>query len=128
MRTHSECQLAGKFDLVYHEPDKSWSNVLSYKERTEKGQSVRACLVRTDWEQLCLRASTLRHGASCRFLPEVETGLNQLVRILRFDDVINRIARVPLKPASEKSVFSLQSEVATMRLVRQRTSIPVPRV
>ena len=110
------------------EPDKSWSSVLSYKGRTEKGQSVHACLVRTDWEQLCFRASSLRHGASCRFLPEVKTGLNHLVRILRFDDGISWIARVPLKPASEKSVLSLQSEVPTMRLVRQRTSIPVPRV
>ncbi|RDA87745.1 hypothetical protein CP532_1778 [Ophiocordyceps camponoti-leonardi (nom. inval.)] len=91
-------------------------------------RSVNECLTRTNWDQLCLLASSLRQGVPCRVLPELKNGLNHLVRLLSFDDGTTWIARVRLRASTQESALVLQSEVDTMTLIHQRTSIPIPTV
>lgn len=108
--------------------DTTWRKICSYSLYTCVGRSVRECLERTDWDQLCLLASSLRQGVPCQVLPELKNGLHHLVRLLVFDDGTTWIARVRMNTATQDSALILQSEVDTMTLIRQRTSIPVPTV
>ncbi|GAB0137239.1 hypothetical protein EsDP_00005515 [Epichloe bromicola] len=108
--------------------DTTWRKVCSYPLDTHIGRSVHKCLVRTNWDQLCLLASSLRQGVPCRVLPELKNGLHHLVRLLKFDDGTTWIARVRMHTDTQESALILQSEVDTMTLIRQRTGIPVPTV
>ncbi|EQK97880.1 Protein kinase-like domain protein [Ophiocordyceps sinensis CO18] len=108
--------------------DTTWRKICSYPLDTCIGRSVHECLARTNWDQLCLLASSLRQGVPCRVLPELKNGLHHLVRLLAFDDGTTWIARVRMHTITQDSAFILQREVDTMTLIRQRTSIPVPTI
>jgi hypothetical protein len=61
-------------------------------------------------------------------LTRFATGFNNLVLELAFSDNIYWIARIPYRTIDNNTKTSLLSEIATMNIVRQRTSIPIPRI
>lgn len=97
-------------------------------------------LSRVDLQGLCSIASALRDGRSCIISEKYTCGAYNLVFEVCFDDGVSWIARMrsaaPMQVVSSELVFEspkykqhiMESEVATMRYVRQHTTIPVPEV
>ncbi|KAJ8131444.1 hypothetical protein O1611_g2185 [Lasiodiplodia mahajangana] len=79
-------------------------------------------------------ASSLRCNQPCKISSEFSVGTCNLVRKIQFDDGEEWIARLRMPPMSgevEDKILvrsEMESELATMELVRRTTSIPVPRV
>ncbi|KAH7408755.1 hypothetical protein DE146DRAFT_733834 [Phaeosphaeria sp. MPI-PUGE-AT-0046c] len=61
-------------------------------------------------------------------LTQFATGFNNLVLELAFSDNVYWIARIPYRTVDDNTETSLLSEMATMNIVRQHTSIPIPRI
>ena len=97
-------------------------------------------LAQVDLEGLRSIASSLRNGRKCTISDRYTCGAYNLVFEVLFDDGISWIARLrsasPMQVVSQELVFEsptykqhiMESEVATMKYVRQHTSIPVPEV
>jgi len=97
-------------------------------------------LARVDLQGLCTIASALRDGRSCVVSEKYTCGAYNLVFEVVFDDGVSWIARLrsaaSMQVVSSELVFEspkykqhiMESEVATMRYVRQHTTIPVPEV
>lgn len=97
-------------------------------------------LAQVDLHGLCAIASGLRNGRSCTISENYTCGAYNLVFEIIFDDGISWIARVrsasAMQVVSQELVFEspkykqhiMESEVATMKYVRDHTTIPVPEV
>jgi isoamyl acetate esterase len=85
-------------------------------------------------------ASELRHGLNCTIIEKYTCGAYNVVFEILFDDGLSWIARLrsasPMALVSAEMVFEspkykqhiTESEIATMRYVKQHTTIPVPEV
>lgn len=88
----------------------------------------------TNWDALIEYANKLRNGMICKLLPDIGLGYNHLVRIIEFEDHVRWIARLRMPPLSRTQATSslnkqiMENEYNTILLVKQKTSIPVPRV
>ncbi|KAJ2975187.1 hypothetical protein NUW58_g8429 [Xylaria curta] len=98
-------------------------------EISEHGQpnSVREVIEKTNWVNLCQRASDLNHGLPCKPLSKMTNGLNNLVCILQFSDQTRWVARIGLHRSATDSA-KLRSEVDAMQLIREQCKIPIPQV
>jgi isoamyl acetate esterase len=97
-------------------------------------------LARVDLQGLGSIASALRQGHSCTISEKYTCGAYNLVFEIVFDDDVCWIARLrsasPMQVISQELVFEspaykqhiMESEVATMKYVREHTTIPVPEV
>lgn len=86
---------------------------------------------RINWNALCQYASKLNNDEPCKMDPQITMGGRNLVRIINFKNGTQWIARLRIifgEKASEASAHILQEEVDCMKLVKERTSIPVPTV
>lgn len=103
-------------------------NQLNWKEAEyDPTASVKDTLRETDWPKLCQLASDLNDGLSCVPLNETTNGLNNLVRLLQFSDMTRWVARVALRRSAADSA-KLRREVHVMQFIRERSSLPVPKV
>ncbi|KAI5861327.1 kinase-like domain-containing protein [Durotheca rogersii] len=102
----------------------------------EGEHAERICQFRDIVNQEALKAYTskLRQNQPCTLSPEFSVGQDNLVRKIRFDDGVEWIARLRMPPMEgessrpEATLLEMQSELATMEFVRQKTDIPIPRV
>ncbi|KAK8859544.1 protein kinase-like protein [Apiospora arundinis] len=82
---------------------------------------------KANWVNLCAMASQLNHRLPCAPLDKITNGLHNAVRILEFSDKTRWIARIGLRSRIAGSI-KLQNEVSAMQLIKERSSLPVPKV
>lgn len=103
-------------------------------------KGIEDVLSQVDLDGLRTIASDLRGGQNCTIIDNYTCGAYNLVFEILFDDGISWIARLgsaaPMQVVSQELVFEspkykqhiTESEIATMKYVRQHTTIPVPEV
>lgn len=106
----------------------NWKGADFYPKDSPSWRMVHDCIGRTDWHELCLYASKLNHGLRCDLLPDITNGLHHLVRLLEFENKTRWVVRIRMARPTKKSATKLQNEVDAMRLLGDRTNVPVPRV
>ena len=103
-----------------------------YNVHNAVGQDVQFFIDNIDWHALCQFASKLNAGKHCAVDPQCTHGGSHLVRTISFQDGSKWIARlrmITLTTENENELSGLvQREVDCMRLVKERTTIPVPTV
>ena len=73
--------------------------------------------------------SSLRHGISCEISPQFTNGTQHLVIEVSFSDDLRWIARLKIRrDTGEHYDYSVKSQACAMKMVRERTRIPVPDV
>ncbi|KAI1124703.1 phosphotransferase enzyme family protein [Nemania abortiva] len=84
-----------------------------------------------DEEEVCSLASSYRDGGSrCQPFQEPIRGSFNICFFVKFDDDNQKwVVRIPLAPCLAFGAKSkLESEIATMLVISERTSIPIPRI
>ncbi|KAK4032226.1 hypothetical protein C8A01DRAFT_41338 [Parachaetomium inaequale] len=87
-----------------------------------------------NWPALTRYAATARRQldgvdcSSCQLSPKYNMGGLHVVRRIEFDDSVQWLARLQLKPPTPASSQRLLTEVHTMAAVRSKSGIPVPEV
>lgn len=89
--------------------------------------SVGEVIRKTNWVNLCQRASDLNHGLPCMPLSKMTNGLHNLVCILQFSDQTRWVARIGLHSSAADSA-KLRNEVDAMHLIKENCTFQVPRV
>ncbi|KAF2801186.1 hypothetical protein K505DRAFT_403580 [Melanomma pulvis-pyrius CBS 109.77] len=114
-----------------------WSGFAGLSPESDKYKLIKLILSSANFKHLkkCAIDSRRRHqmdlppDIDCSInLTQFATGFNKLVFELAFSDNIYWIARIPYRTIDDNTKTSLLSEIATMNIVRQRTSIPIPRI
>ncbi|KAH8690404.1 kinase-like domain-containing protein [Phaeosphaeriaceae sp. PMI808] len=117
-------------------PSEDWSGFAGLSPESDKYKQIKLILSSANFKHLkkCAIDSRRRHqmdlppDTDCSInLTQFATGFNNLVFELAFSDDIYWIARIPYRTTNDTKT-SLLSEIATMNIVRQRTSIPIPRI
>lgn len=118
-----------------------WQGISEWmRSDSPMAKGLETILDQVDLEGLKSIASHLRNGRKCRVSDNYTCGAYNIVFEIVFDDGVSWIAR--LRSASQMQVVSqefvfesptykqhlMESEIATMKYVRQHTSIPVPEV
>jgi Phosphotransferase enzyme family len=90
-------------------------------------------LLSVDWQALLNYAANVRNGVECTLLSHIGLGHNHMVRIIRFMDEVQWVARLRLPSLKDGEKFSdiaksIECEASTIAFVRQRTRVPVPEV
>ncbi|KAK1595586.1 uncharacterized protein LY79DRAFT_546829 [Colletotrichum navitas] len=117
-------------------PEKNWSSFSAQYATTEARHIDELCH-RIDSSKLCSRASELRDGIQCtvnlsrKHLSSMMGHQNCHAEVI-FEDGIIWLARLRLtrttSPPEEVRDFILRSEAGTLTYLRDRTSIPVPKI
>jgi isoamyl acetate esterase len=118
-----------------------WSGIAELiRTDSPMAKGLEDMLAKVDLEGLRSIASGLRDGRNCTISEKYTCGAYNLVFEIIFDDGVSWIARLrsasPMQVVSQEFVFEspsykqhiMESEVATMRYVRQHTTIPVPEI
>ncbi|KAI2633972.1 phosphotransferase enzyme family protein [Xylaria nigripes] len=80
-------------------------------------------------EQVCDIASSYRRGEPCVCFKPPARGSYNVCFFVKFDDGEKWVVRIPLAPCLAFGAKSkLESEIATMLVISERTSIPIPRI
>ncbi|KAI1170884.1 kinase-like domain-containing protein [Nemania sp. FL0916] len=89
--------------------------------------NVHEAIQKTNWTNLCQRASELNNGLICAPFSKRTNGMNNLVCILEFSDCTRWVARISLHSSAAASA-KLRSEIAVMQLIKERCECPVPEI
>ena len=101
---------------------------LNWKERTyDPDASLGKAMQQTDWLALCRLASDLRGGVLSEPLDSSTNGLNNMARLLRFDDGVLWVARIAMRRSNAASA-KLRSEVDTICWIQESSRLPVPKI
>ncbi|UPK93510.1 hypothetical protein LCI18_004445 [Fusarium solani-melongenae] len=76
---------------------------------------------------VCFLASQHNGQKPCAITKQMNGSFN-VCFFTRFDDGTMWVVRIPLEPVVQDSWIKVQSEVVTMRYIKSKTTIPVPRV
>ncbi|KAI0398956.1 hypothetical protein F4802DRAFT_611243 [Xylaria palmicola] len=114
----------------------SWIGADTYETGGEYYKRATAFLAAVKWDVLASISSSLRNGIPCEFGEKFSIGNYNMVRRIVFTDGISWVARVrmpPLKAASGALEVldvagTLQVEIASMKFLKAKTSLPVPEV
>jgi hypothetical protein len=118
-------------------PSENWPGFAGLNPESDKYKSIKQLLSSANFEHLKERAidSRRRHQTglpldiACSInLTQFAAGFNNLVLELTFSDNVHWVARIPYRIINNDTKTSMLTEIATMRIIRQRTSIPVPRI
>ena len=106
----------------------SWTTIQSFLE--ESDSQTADCFRRTQWDELCRIASGFAGHLECQALDQVTSGLNNIVRLLKFSDQTLWAARIHIRRNASPTVSRtrLETEVATMQFIKERSDLPVARV
>ncbi|KAH7319170.1 hypothetical protein BKA65DRAFT_513916 [Rhexocercosporidium sp. MPI-PUGE-AT-0058] len=114
----------------------AWISAEEYEVRDELHNRATSFASSIKWDVLELCATKLRQGISCHVGENYSVGHFNMVRKLTFQDGVSWVARFRLPEL--KAVFGeretldvercMKAEIATMALLKTRTSIPVPEV
>ncbi|KAI8943968.1 phosphotransferase enzyme family protein [Xylaria longipes] len=79
--------------------------------------------------QVCNLASSYRRGDRCHSFKEPVRGSYNICFFVEFDDGEKWVVRIPLAPCLAFGAKSkLESEIATMLVISERTSVPIPHI
>ncbi|KAM5353573.1 hypothetical protein ACJ41O_000223 [Fusarium nematophilum] len=118
-------------------PSDHWLGLAGLDPETEKYKRIQLLLSSANFEYLKTRGieSRRRHqpdlpqDVECSInLTQFTSGFNNLVLELAFSDHVYWIARIPHQALDDGARTSMLSEIATMKMVKQKTTIPIPRV
>ncbi|KAH7233705.1 kinase-like domain-containing protein [Fusarium tricinctum] len=118
-------------------PSDSWSDLTSLDQDSEKYKQIHTIISLADFcylEKRGLEARTHIHPAlSANIKCSINTsrfnlGFHNLVLELSFTDNIYWIARIPYKGFKDDDRTSMLSEIATMKIVKKHTKLPIPQV
>ncbi|KAH6624160.1 hypothetical protein B0J18DRAFT_409649 [Chaetomium sp. MPI-SDFR-AT-0129] len=114
----------------------SWIGADAYEPGDEFHERATTFLAAVKWDVVASISSSLRNGISCKFAENFSIGHFNMVRRIVFADGVSWVARVRLPQL--KAVFGdrealevasiLRVEVASMKFLKAKTSIPVPEV
>ncbi|KAI1266613.1 phosphotransferase enzyme family protein [Xylariaceae sp. FL1019] len=80
-------------------------------------------------QRICKLASSYKNGEHCYFFQPCVRGSFNMCYFVEFDDGVKWVVRVPLEPCLAFGGKSkLETEIATMNFVAERTSIPIPAI
>ena len=101
----------------------------AYSEDNLYRHWVQSFFDRINWNALCQFASKLNDGKACAVDPQWTIGGRHLVRIVQFHDGSRWIARLRMDTSRSEEVQSrlVQREVDCLHLVKERTTVPVPK-
>ena len=90
-------------------------------------------ILSVDWQALLDCAANVRDGMKCALLSHIGLGYNHMVRIIRFKDEIQWVARLRLPSLEDEGTTpyiakSMGCEASTMTVVRRNTKVPVPEI
>ncbi|KAH7205908.1 hypothetical protein DER44DRAFT_884006 [Fusarium oxysporum] len=118
-------------------PSSSWQGFDSLKPDSEKHKRIHFLFSSANFEYLetCAIESRRKHqpglspDVSCSIdLNHFTSGFNNVVLEIAFSDNVFWVARIPHQTLNDNDKTSLLSEIATMRIIQQHTTIPIPRV
>ncbi|MCJ1244536.1 hypothetical protein MMC30_001734 [Trapelia coarctata] len=114
----------------------SWNGADAYVVGDEFHERATTFFAAVKWDVLASLSSSLRNGIPCDFGERFSIGHFNLVRQIVFADGVSWVARLRLPQL--KAVFSnlealdnasvLKVEIASMKFLKAKTSIPVPEV
>ncbi|KAK2748271.1 hypothetical protein FQN57_000929 [Myotisia sp. PD_48] len=114
-----------------------WEGMSTFAEGTSYHSDAQEFLASVNWKALCVHATKLKNSTTCVIEPEIALGGRHMIRILSFEDGSRWIARLRItvrssgenKNDTNDDADSLsQSEFDCMRLVKEKTTVPVPTV
>ncbi|CAK7223635.1 hypothetical protein SEUCBS140593_005302 [Sporothrix eucalyptigena] len=107
-------------------PTPTGTVALKWAERIyDPDASSTKAMQQTDWPALCRLAKSLRGNIPCVPLDHTTNGLNNMARLLRFDDGVLWVARVAMRRGDDVAA-KLSCEVDTMLWIQETSSLPVP--
>ncbi|KAL9620174.1 MAG: hypothetical protein Q9160_005289 [Pyrenula sp. 1 TL-2023] len=114
----------------------SWTGASAWDSDDELHERATTALGAINWNAILTKSSSLRDGLPCAFAEKFSVGHFNMVRRITFEDGISWVARIRLPLLKGEAVNGdflgnpryLKSEIATMRLLRSRSSIPVPAI
>ena len=118
-------------------PSDHWQGFAVLSSDSDKHERIRLLLSSANFEYLKTRGMESRRRHQPDLPPDVQcsvdlthfaSGFNNLVLELAFSDNVYWIARIPHQALDDGDRISMLSEIATMKIIRQHTTIPVPRV
>ncbi|KAG4252944.1 hypothetical protein FPRO04_07008 [Fusarium proliferatum] len=118
-------------------PSSFWQGFDSLKPNSEKYKRIQLLFFSANFEYLetCAIESRRKHqpslslDVSCSVdLKHFASGFNNVVLEIAFSDSVFWVARIPYQTLNDSDKTSLLSEIATMRIIQQHTTIPIPRV
>ena len=118
-------------------PSGDWLGFAELSSESNRYKQVELVLSSANFEHLKDRALRSRRRHDTNALPDLDcsinlaqftTGFDNLVLELAFSDDVFWIARIPHRAINDDTKTLLLSEIATLKIISQRTTIPVPRV
>ncbi|KAM0455123.1 hypothetical protein ACHAPV_008014 [Trichoderma viride] len=114
-----------------------WEGFASLSPDSDKHTRIQLLLSSANFEHLKARAIESRKKHQPNLPPNVEcdidltrftSGFNNVVLELAFSDNVYWIVRIPYQDFDDGDRISMLSEIATMKITHENTTIPIPRV
>ncbi|KAI0102576.1 kinase-like domain-containing protein [Nemania sp. FL0031] len=118
-------------------PRDYWHGFADLASDSEKYNQIQLLLSSANFKYLETRAIECRREYQPDLPPDVNcdanlthftSGFNNVVFELAFSDNVYWIARVPYKTLNTSQRTSLLSEIATMKIIKEHTTVPLPQV
>ncbi|KAK4244425.1 kinase-like domain-containing protein [Corynascus novoguineensis] len=118
-------------------PSDHWQGFAAMSPDSDKHKRIELLLSTANFEHLKIRGieSRRKHQPSvpsyvdCSInLTHFASGFNNLILELAFSDDVFWIVRIPYQPLDDDDRTSMLSEIATMKIVKKYTTIPIPQV
>ncbi len=118
-------------------PNDHWQGLANLSPGSDKYERVQRLLSGANFAHLKARGLESRRKHQPNLPSDVTctvnvthftSGFNNVVFEVEFSDNVRWIARVPYKDFDEDDRISMLSEIATMALIKNNTTIPIPRV
>lgn len=108
----------------------NWNGYPVYGEGEDWQDENKSFYHSIQWDALCRHATKLRDGENCQLDPQFTMGGRHMIRIINFEGGSRLIARLRMPGEDEHGPKSLllQREIDCMELIRERTSVPLPKV
>lgn len=120
-------------------PSDHWEGFASPSSdsNSDKYKRIQQLLTSANFEYLQTRGIESRRRHQPDLAPHIEcsinltqftSGFNNLVLELAFSDNVYWIARIPHQALNESDKISMLSEIATMKIIKEQTTVPIPEV
>ncbi|PNP46612.1 hypothetical protein THARTR1_10711 [Trichoderma harzianum] len=114
-----------------------WEGFANLSPDSDKHKRIQLLFSSGNFEHLKARAieSRIKHQPNLPLTVKCDinlncftSGFNNVVLELAFSDEISWIARIPYQDFNDNDRISMLSEIATMKIIQEKTTIPIPRV
>ncbi|KAF9768901.1 hypothetical protein IL306_013749 [Fusarium sp. DS 682] len=118
-------------------PSDGWKGFASLKVGSDKYKRIELLLSSANFEYLKTHGLESRRRHQPDLSPHVTcnanlanftSGFNHVILELAFSDDVYWVARIPYKTLKDSDRISMLSEIATMKIIKEHTTVPIPRV